>query len=248
MEHSSARLIEEVSLNSWPSLQQILFDGWVLRFANGYTRRANSTNPIYPGALDVTQKIKRCEQIYTARKLPPVFKITPFVHPPKLDEQLATIGYQKEAPTSVQALDLADLPQPPPVTVQQWSEPVETWVAQYARMNQVAPENLATLRAILHHIAPQTSFVTLMHQHQAAACGLGVLDGPYLGLFDIVTAPAQRGQGLGTKLLLSVLSWGKQQGAATAYLQVMLNNKAALKLYAKLGFQEIYQYWYRVQG
>ena len=32
------RLIEELSLNAWPALQTVLYDGWVLRFADGYTR------------------------------------------------------------------------------------------------------------------------------------------------------------------------------------------------------------------
>lgn len=40
--------IAEISLNAWCSLQQNLDDGWILRFADGYTKRVNSVNPIYP--------------------------------------------------------------------------------------------------------------------------------------------------------------------------------------------------------
>lgn len=41
------KLIEELSLNHWQPLSTLLYDGWVLRFANGYIKRANSINPIH---------------------------------------------------------------------------------------------------------------------------------------------------------------------------------------------------------
>jgi len=45
-----------------------------------------------------------------------------------------------------------------------------------------------------------------------------------------------------------MLHWGKQHGAQYAYLQVVGTNLAAQQMYVKLGFQERYQYWYRVQA
>jgi hypothetical protein len=39
--------IEELSMNAWPSIQTVLLDGWILRMSNGYTKRANSVNPLY---------------------------------------------------------------------------------------------------------------------------------------------------------------------------------------------------------
>ena len=43
--------IEELSLSAWPPLQTMVLDGWVLRFAEGYTKRPNSVNPLYASTL-----------------------------------------------------------------------------------------------------------------------------------------------------------------------------------------------------
>jgi len=56
-----------------------------------------------------------------------------------------------------------------------------------------------------------------------------------------------RGHGYGKQMMLNLLAWGKRNGARAAYLQVMLNNPSGTaSCYEKLGFQEAYQYWYRV--
>jgi hypothetical protein len=102
------RCIEEVSLNSWPALQQILFDGWVLRFANGYTKRANSVNPLYSSNLDIGEKVAVCERIYLEKGLRSIFRLTPFA-PPELDHELENRGYEKIDLTHVMHLDLREL-------------------------------------------------------------------------------------------------------------------------------------------
>ena len=39
--------LEEVSLTSWPALQSLSYDGWLLRLADGFTDRCNSVWPLY---------------------------------------------------------------------------------------------------------------------------------------------------------------------------------------------------------
>ena len=98
--------MEELSLNAWPA-HQTLYDGWVLRFADGYTKRANSINPLYPSTNDLGGKIAFCESIYQERKLDVVYQLTPTsCHPENLDDTLAAKGYRKNSPTSVQVLEL----------------------------------------------------------------------------------------------------------------------------------------------
>jgi ribosomal protein S18 acetylase RimI-like enzyme len=48
--------------------------------------------------------------------------------------------------------------------------------------------------------------------------------------------------------MMALLNWGQQNGSNIAYLQVMCDNEPALGLYGKFGFQEKYQYWYRIKA
>jgi hypothetical protein len=106
------RTIEEYSLSAWPALQTIYYDGWVLRFADGYTRRANSVSPIYPSTLDAMEKIAHCEQVYRQRGQKVVFKVNGAAQPVELDRLLEECGYRSDAHTSVQTVDLFDVESP----------------------------------------------------------------------------------------------------------------------------------------
>jgi N-acetylglutamate synthase len=243
------RLLEEFSINAWPSLQTLLYDGWALRFANGYTKRANSVNPLYHSGTDVKEKIETCERLYRGKGLKVVFKMTPASQPEDLDSILTAQGYQVDSPTSVQLLDLTA-----------WSQPVATadtifyetaaeeWFPAFCELSGVDRQYHSTARQLVQLIVPAKSLAAISQGGQVVACGLGVLQDSFVGLFDIVVECRFRRQGYGRRLVESLLTWGRRQGAHTAYLQVMLNNEPALRLYSKLGFQAEYQYWYRVKA
>ena len=239
------QIIEELSMNAWPSLQTMLYDGWVLRFADGYTNRANSINPLYPSTRDVREKIEACEHVYRGKGLSPVFKMTPDSQPAELDAILADRGYQADRRTSVQLLDLADREEVPGEPPNLPEVAGEEWLAAYCRLSGIADRHYPTLRHMLRSIVPARCFASARADDRVIACGMGVAQDGFVGLYDIVTDARFRRQGHGRRLVEQVLTWGKRQGARIAYLQVMTNNAPALALYRKTGFQEAYPYWYR---
>lgn len=240
------RTIEEISLNAWCPLQQLLYDGWILRFADGYTKRANSVNPIYPGTKNVYEKIERCKQIYLSKNLKPVFRLTPLTYPENLDEILANAGFEKKDSVSVQILDLVSLQTQTTTSVQIWTTFSQKWLDSYIQLADVLPQDQKSLTGILRNIASEKCFAMLLKEKQVVSCGLGVLESHYIGLFEIITAKEQRRKGFSRELILNILDWAKNKGATQAYLQVVRDNEAAFNLYATLGFQEIYQYFYRI--
>ena len=88
------RQLERTMFRAWPSFEETDYDGWVLRFADGYTKRANSVNALYPSTLCLDLKISRCEVVYAARDLTIIFRMTPHSYPDGLDERLDQRGYK----------------------------------------------------------------------------------------------------------------------------------------------------------
>jgi ribosomal protein S18 acetylase RimI-like enzyme len=243
------RRIEETSMSALPALKTIYYDGWVLRFANGYTRRSNSINPLYSSTLPIEDKIDYCERTYDSLKQNIAFKLTDAAIPGDLETQLIARGYEHgpASPVSIQLCELTDLKSNPGVTVVRSETLSKAWQTEFFRMNGVSEDHYHTMRAMLNAIVPRTCCFSIETEDSTVACGFAVQDGQYVGLFDIVTDPNHRRRGLGQAITLDMMKWGKDQGASTAYLQVVADNKPAIELYKKIGFEEAYKYWYRVR-
>lgn len=241
------RTLEEMSMNAQPCLRSLYYDGWIIRFADGYSRRANSVNPIYRSTIGLDKKIGFCEHAYRSIGQKVIFKLTDAVFPENLDAVLKASGYGLDIPVSIQTLDLERIEEPIDCGIAVTDEPSQDWEKWFAEMSNAGERHKITIGAMLKRIVPKKGFFTIVREGWIAACGLGVIQSDYVGLFDIMTDPGRRRQGLGRQISLSILKWGKENGARTAYLQVMTNNKPALRLYENLGFGEVYKYWYRIK-
>ncbi|CAI6085568.1 hypothetical protein PAECIP112173_04685 [Paenibacillus sp. JJ-100] len=242
------RLIEELTLNHWQPLSTSLYDGWVLRFAKGYTKRANSVQAIYPSTLDVHEKVLACEHIYTSNQLNTIFKITPFVQPETLDQLLEDKGYVVLDRTIVQLRNLQDLQTPKSADIHIDEQLTDEWLHHFCRLNVVAEQFRGTMTQMLLNLRATTGFITLSVDGLVVACGLGVVEQGFIGLHDIITDPAYRNRGLAEQMILHLLYWGKSQGAVSSYLQVVAENAPARRLYTKLGYTDAYSYWYRIKN
>lgn len=231
-------------MNAWPALEQVLLDGWVLRAAAGYTKRANSANPTYPAiSADLADKIAQCEAFYAARGLPAIFRLTSFGCPPGLDKALADRGYERLDETLVLTRRLAPVAE---LEGRAFVElPIDAWLPAYVAFSKADPTWTATHEAMLRAIPGVACFGALISAEDVVAVGLAVREGPVVGCFDLVVDPNHRRCGHGRELMLSLMAWGAAQGATSGYLQVVAANNAAISLYAGLGFGERYRYWYR---
>jgi ribosomal protein S18 acetylase RimI-like enzyme len=237
---------EEISMNAWPALETMLYDGWVLRFANGHTRRANSVNPVYASTIDLSEKISYCEEVYTKKDLRTIFKMTEDVFPPDLDSVLETKGYAREAETSVQILKLDSFNPAAGGRVKINDRVDDSWLDAFFRMSGADVSHRNTLSRMLEKGLADRCFARIYNSGSIVACGVGVREENTVGLFDIIVEDRLRGRGLGRAVTEGILTWARNAGAETSYLQVMVDNSIALALYRKLGFKEIYRYWYRV--
>jgi len=243
MEYDLLERIEEAALSAWQAPRQMLYDGWLLRFADSYTKRANSVNVRYPSRLPLDEKIAYCEAVYARQNLPTIFRLPePFTSPEVLSA-LERHGYTRFDPTFVLGRETtSDIHIVPGVDIQQLN--TQDWIRLRAALTETPLEQWAVHQAILDMIVPEKVLLGLYAGGQPVACGMGVRDGELLGYFSIFTSPAARRRGYGRGMMDALTRWGVERGATFGYLQVEGDNHPALAMYENLGFERCYQYWY----
>lgn len=247
-EAAALERVEEAGLNAAQPPEQLLFDGWLLRFSAGKARRARSANALAPGRLPLDEKLDFVHRAYAARGLPPLVRITPFSQPPGLDQALAARGWAAFEPTCVMTRPIAagdDAAGDDGLNVRHLD--VTRFASCVGALRGSPRSQVAAHRRRLEASTLRDSTVRLVAFEGDApvAAGQTVIEWDLAGLYDIVTAPVLRGRGLATRVSRRLLAAAAAHGARTAYLQVSADNAPARTIYQRLGFVDRYVYWYR---
>jgi hypothetical protein len=65
--------MESRLVNAWPAFEIEYADGWLMRFAEGYSKRANAATPIVPGAGSIRTSSAHAG-LFEARGIAPCFR------------------------------------------------------------------------------------------------------------------------------------------------------------------------------
>ncbi len=237
--------LESRLVNAWPSFDYQVYDGWILRLADGYSKRANSATPFLPHAALDEELIDCMIARFVEANVRPTFRLNG-LQAADVDERLRLRGFKEIEPTHVLVAPIKQGDGEIDREVELVPHVSKRWVREAAASYGGDKADDATLLKIVSRIRQKAAFATLSLDEKPVAWGLGVVERGYLGLYDIVVAPDLRGIGLGRRVVSSLMAWGCGQGAHSAYLQVREENEVAHSLYKALGFEIAYRYTHRV--
>jgi ribosomal protein S18 acetylase RimI-like enzyme len=236
--------LETRLINAWPAFEVEVAEGWILRFAEGYSKRANAATPLIPGAELDPALIEHMLMSFEERAVAPCFRLTG-IEDRRCEDMLAAKGLVDFDPSLCLMAPLGlELDRDPAVIIRGAAK--TAWITAAASAYGGEKANAERLGRIVRLIRQPAAFATLSLDSEDAAWGLAVAERGYVGLYDIVVSPDLRGIGLGRRVVASLMAWGCGEGAHTAYLQVREENEIARSLYVALGFGTAYRYTHRV--
>lgn len=265
------KLIEEISLNAWPSHKMELYDGWLIRFSHNYTHRTNSVAQVGDSQIPIDEKIAYCEKIYQNYHTPAIFKISPLLDP-SFDQRLADMGYEMQHVTEVLTMNEQSfhlwpsvsteyeyygrnsmLPSfivyPNDIIVLLQDRITEEWITSLFRLNGTTNPTLRRIVPSMFKAIPKETIVASIEiDGRMVASGLGIMDRGHVGLYAIYVDASCRRKGFARAICSAILSEAQKKGAQNAYLQVVQGNVHAKHLYCSLGFQDLYTYWFRAKS
>ena len=253
--NSDIRHVETAYAKAFPGIEHTwTTDGqWLMRAGDGVTERSNSATPLGRSAGFVPVPIEEIEAFYARHHLPVTLHIPERIGKPA--ERLVQAGGWELGPeilTMVRRLDdLTSLPGEGALTFSVDKQPDKQWLSKYHFRGRALP--VEALKLLREDIDGTMGFAQLRtDEGETVAITRATLteseDGTvWLGYSAVEVDEAHRRQGLGTLLGASILRWGRELGADSAYLQVISSNTAGIGLYEKLGFIEQHRHRYAVK-
>lgn len=241
-----AARLEDLAHHTWPCLEDVRWGDWILRAAQGFTRRANSVLAAGPcPSEDLEGTLAAVRAWYQERSIEPCIKITPLA-PVGLDDLLDDAGWAKITRTRVMGRELGVVANPGN-TSSLFSQVVvdSRWLERHARWEGEAPSDTRSNAALLRRME-RPLFFSWVVEGATLAVMVASLRGDAAHLYSLVVDPRHRGRGIGRAFVVAVLARLGELGLGEVVLQVLESNQVARALYASLGFSDLYGYHYRL--
>ena len=130
--------IEKASRQAGPALEEQQLRGTILRYAKGFSMRANSLMVLSSQCGDWNKLVGRCERFFTQRNQPSIIRISPFTKSAGLDTHLHKLEYEKVNLSRVLTHRIGET-----VTPSAWVEEVsiKKWLGSfYSLLNRCAKD------------------------------------------------------------------------------------------------------------
>jgi N-acetylglutamate synthase len=242
------RAHERRAFRTWPAATVEEHGGWVLRFNQGVTHRANSVfTADFAEGSDVDGAIVAAEAFFAAHGQPPRFMISPASRPDDLDARLEARGYVVEEPSLVRVAEARSIRAlaPTDARVDVAKQPDTAWNRTFMTEYADTAEGAGRLRVVAR-IEPPAGFAVARVYGHVAAIGMGIVEDGWMTVLGMYTPAPWRGGGYGGAVLRALAAWAEGMGAANLFLQVTAFNAPAIRLYDKAGFRTVYGYHYRL--
>ena len=229
---------------TWRPLETAEVDGWVLGFARGFTRRANSVLPLRAPA-DAGAALESVEAAYARRGLPAVVRVDADAQPASLDRLLAARGYAAVATTRVM-VGTPDLGEGVDVgcTVDVADAPDDDWLAGWLDV-KAAGRGVDTQLARAVVTGSPALYLTARDGSGVVGVARAGLSGEWMGLSCLMVAPRARRRGVATALSARAFAEAGARTVPRVFLQVEASNTAAVSVYERLGLAIADTYHYR---
>jgi len=238
------RTIEELSMNAFPAMDSIYYDGWIIRMTEGKSKRVNSVYSLYSSTIPIEEKVDYCENIFRENRLRRVFKLTAQKTCSGLDILLRERGYKEAGRTHIKTLSLKDRDSKSDCDFEYFTDFPKEWYRDLCDAEKKQPIDKLLMAEAWKRVVPSQCFISCLLDGKRIAFGRGVLDKGFIGIYGIFVNENYRGKGYGQMITEQLMAYGKGKGCHSAYLQVEEDNQKAINLYEKIGFKEAYQYWY----
>jgi N-acetylglutamate synthase len=228
---------------TWPAADTTDIGPFLVPDGAGGGQRVSAARLIDPLGDDATEaEIDTAIAALADLGQPPLFMLLD--HQQALDARLAACGFGMRDATLAMLAPCADIAAPPPpVTCFPIWPPLaiqtEIWAA-----GGIGPARLAVMARAA---GPKMSFLGRTQDRPAGTAFAAIHDRVAM-LHALEILPPKRRLGLGQAMMRAAADWALQQGATHISLLVTAENKAALGLYASLGFLPVGQYHYRAKA